>query len=118
MHSKPLSIIKKDTKEAIEKLLVEHDYRTNIMELRTSELKRKTIMIIVGDLDRAEVDKLGRKAIDLLVSNIEGKTTDGGSVVYKPKIIERNSVKSLNMGCDFLESQPICFLFGVKIVKF
>ena len=49
-------------------------------------------LTIVG----AEVEKLGRKAIDLLVSNIEGKTSDGGSVVYKPKIIERKSVKRVN----------------------
>ena len=49
-------------------------------------------LTIVG----AEVDKLGRKAIDLLVSNIEGRTSDGGSVVYKPKIIVRNSVKKVN----------------------
>ena len=50
--------VKKDTKEAIEKLLIEHDYRTNIMELRTSESKRKTIMIIVGDLDNTYYTEL------------------------------------------------------------
>lgn len=43
--------VKAETREAIEKLLVEHNYRTNIMELRSSESKRKTIMMIVGDLD-------------------------------------------------------------------
>ena len=50
--------VKKDTREAIERLLVEYDYRTNIMELRTSELKRKTIMIIVGDLDNTYYTEL------------------------------------------------------------
>ena len=43
--------VKDETREAIEKLLIEHNYRTNVMEIRSSESKKKTIMIIIGDLD-------------------------------------------------------------------
>ncbi|SCP98443.1 LacI family DNA-binding transcriptional regulator [Anaerobium acetethylicum] len=43
--------VKKETKDAIEKLLTEYNYRTNIMELRKLEENNRTIMIIVGDLD-------------------------------------------------------------------
>lgn len=43
--------VKDETREAVEKLLTEHNYRTSIMEIREAELNKKTIMIIVGDLD-------------------------------------------------------------------
>ncbi len=43
--------VKKETKEAIEKLLVEYNYRTNAMEIRKKTTNNKTIMILVGDLD-------------------------------------------------------------------
>lgn len=43
--------VKEETRKAIEKLLIEHNYRTNVMELRASELSRRTLLIIVGDLD-------------------------------------------------------------------
>ena len=43
--------VKEETRIAIEKLLIEHNYRTNVMELRASALNRQTVMIIVGDLD-------------------------------------------------------------------
>lgn len=43
--------VKKETKEAIEKLLVEYNYRTNAMELRNKSTNNKTIMLLVGDLD-------------------------------------------------------------------
>ena len=43
--------VKEETRRAIEELLIQYDYRTNIMELRASELRQKMILIIVGDLD-------------------------------------------------------------------
>lgn len=43
--------VKEETKKVIEKLLIENNYRTNIMEIRKSELDYRKIMIIVGDLD-------------------------------------------------------------------
>jgi len=43
--------VKEETKIAIEKLLIEHNYRSNILDLKKSEFSRRTIMIIVGDLD-------------------------------------------------------------------
>lgn len=43
--------VKKETREAIEKLLVENNYRTNAMELRKQRVKSKTILILTGDLD-------------------------------------------------------------------
>ena len=43
--------VKKETKEAIEKLLVEYNYRTNAMEIRKKSINNRTIMILVGDLD-------------------------------------------------------------------
>jgi len=52
------SNVKKETREAIEKLLIEHNYRTNVMELRNAQAKSKTIMIIVGDLDNSYYIKL------------------------------------------------------------
>jgi len=50
--------VKKETREAIEKLLVENNYRTNIMELRSSEWKRKTFMVVIGDLDNTYYTEL------------------------------------------------------------
>lgn len=43
--------VKEETRKAIEKLLAEHEYRTNIMELRKAEADVPKIMVIVGDLD-------------------------------------------------------------------
>lgn len=43
--------VKKETKEAIEKLLVEYNYRTNAMEIRKKTTNSKTVLILVGDLD-------------------------------------------------------------------
>ena len=43
--------VRPETKEAIEKLLLEQNYRTNIMELRQARRKNTTIMIITGDID-------------------------------------------------------------------
>lgn len=43
--------VKKETREAIEKLLVEYNYRTNAMEIRKKSTNSKVIMILVGDLD-------------------------------------------------------------------
>lgn len=43
--------VKEETRKAIAKLLNEHNYRTSVMELRTSGLRQQTIMIVVGDLD-------------------------------------------------------------------
>lgn len=43
--------VKTATRDAIEKLLIDYNYRTNIMKIRNDELNRKTIMIIIGDLD-------------------------------------------------------------------
>lgn len=43
--------VKKETREAIEKLLVENNYRTNAMDLRKKRVKSKTILILTGDLD-------------------------------------------------------------------
>ena len=43
--------VKKETQDAIENLLMKHDYRTNIMELRSLERKQKNILIVVGDLN-------------------------------------------------------------------
>lgn len=45
--------VKRETREVIEKLLEEHQYRTNIMELRTREQKNRTILIILGNLETA-----------------------------------------------------------------
>lgn len=54
--------VKRETQEAIEKLLMEYNYRTNIMELRSLEMKQKTIMIIVGDLNNYFYTELIRVA--------------------------------------------------------
>ena len=43
--------VKKETKEAVEKLLVEYNYRTNAMELRNKSSDNRSVMILVGDLD-------------------------------------------------------------------
>lgn len=43
--------VKKETREAIEKLLVEYNYRTNVMDLRKKRVNNRTIMILTGDLD-------------------------------------------------------------------
>lgn len=45
--------VKRETREAIEKLLDEHQYRTNVMELRIREQKSRTILIILGKLETA-----------------------------------------------------------------
>ncbi len=42
--------VKKETREAIEKLLLEHNYRINIMDIRNKGSQKKTILILVGDL--------------------------------------------------------------------
>ena len=43
--------VKPETREAIEKLLIEQNYRTNVMELRHARSKNKTVVIITGDLE-------------------------------------------------------------------
>ncbi len=43
--------VKPETREAIEKLLMEYNYRTNVMELRQRRTGAKQVMILVGDLD-------------------------------------------------------------------
>lgn len=43
--------VKAETREAVERLLMEQNYRTNVMELRMAGINQRTIMIIVGDLD-------------------------------------------------------------------
>lgn len=45
--------VKPETKEAVERLLEEYQYRTNIMELRSRARKKKTILVIVGNLETA-----------------------------------------------------------------
>ena len=42
--------VKKETKEAVQKLLEEHHYRTNVMDLREAERNRRTILLLAGDL--------------------------------------------------------------------
>lgn len=43
--------VKKETKEAIEKLLIEYNYRTNVMDIKRKNMSSKMIMILTGDLD-------------------------------------------------------------------
>lgn len=43
--------VKIETRKAIEKLLIDYNYRTNIMEIRNTSRNQNKIMIIVGDLD-------------------------------------------------------------------
>lgn len=43
--------VKKETREEIEKLLVEYHYRTNAIDLRKKRVRNRTILILVGDLD-------------------------------------------------------------------
>ena len=42
--------VKQETREAIEKLLIEQNYRTNVMELRHEKARKHTVCIITGDL--------------------------------------------------------------------
>lgn len=42
--------VRPETREAVEKLLLEHQYRTNIMELRSRSRRKQTVMVIVGIL--------------------------------------------------------------------
>ena len=42
--------VKEETRKAIEKLIIEHNYRTNVMDLRSSEQNMRLIMIVVGEL--------------------------------------------------------------------
>ena len=43
--------VKKETKEAVKKLLVQYNYRTNVMDFLKSEQSSKIIMVILGVLD-------------------------------------------------------------------
>ena len=43
--------VKKETKEAVQKLLVQYNYRTNVMDFLKSEQSSKIIMVILGVLD-------------------------------------------------------------------
>ena len=43
----------------------------------------------------APAEKLVQKAVSMLLSRIRGETTDGGTVVLRPQIIERISVKTI-----------------------
>ena len=43
--------VKKETKEAVQELLVQYNYRTNVMDFLKSEQSSKIIMIILGVLD-------------------------------------------------------------------
>lgn len=43
--------VKPQTRETIEKLLLEYNYRSTSMDKRRQEMKIKTVMILVGDLD-------------------------------------------------------------------
>lgn len=52
--------VKEETKKEIEKLLIEHNYRTNAMEIRKKTTNDKTIMILVGDLDNWYLMELTR----------------------------------------------------------
>jgi DNA-binding LacI/PurR family transcriptional regulator len=58
--------VNKETKEAIEKLLIEYNYRNNIIELRKSKLNKQTIMIIVGDLNNWYYTELIREVKSVL----------------------------------------------------
>ena len=42
--------VKEETRKAIEKLIIEHNYRTNVMDLRSSEQNAHQIMIVIGEL--------------------------------------------------------------------
>lgn len=52
--------VKEETRKEIEKLLIEHNYRTNAMEIRKKTTDDKTIMIITGDLDNWYLMELTR----------------------------------------------------------
>lgn len=43
--------VKKETREEIEKLLIEYNYRTNAIDLRQRKVINKTVLILTGDLD-------------------------------------------------------------------
>lgn len=43
--------VKESTRKEIEKLLLEYDYRTSIMDLRKSAINKRTIMVILGDMN-------------------------------------------------------------------
>lgn len=43
--------VKESTRKEIEKVLWEYNYRTNIMDLRKSEVNNHTVMILVGDVN-------------------------------------------------------------------
>jgi len=43
--------VKKETREAVEQLLLDYNYRTNVMELRSQSQKNKTILVILTDLE-------------------------------------------------------------------
>ena len=43
----------------------------------------------------AEPDKLGGKAVDMLLAKINGEQTESGTVVYRPHITERSSVRQI-----------------------
>ncbi|MBE5997111.1 MAG: LacI family transcriptional regulator [Lachnospiraceae bacterium] len=52
--------VKKETREEIERLLNEYQYRTNVMDLREAERNRRTILLLAGDLNNGFYTELIR----------------------------------------------------------
>lgn len=61
--------VRPETREAIEKLLEEQNYRTSIMDLRITKAKTSTVMIITGDLDNWYYMEMIRRLTGLLDQN-------------------------------------------------
>lgn len=126
--------VKKDTREAIEMLLTEYNYRTSIMELRTSELSRRTILIIVGDLNnwyymeiiRAIKEELAKDDYITLIGYSDNQIKDEES--YVKMAVKENyagvifiNVRGERNLCELLEQsqKPVVFLNrGIRLADF
>ncbi len=126
--------VKEDTRKAIEELLTEYNYRTNIMELRSSKLSRRTIMIIVGDLDnwyymeiiRAINYELAKDNYITLIGYSGNKIKDEDD--YVKMAVNENyagiifiNVRGENDLCNLLEQshKPVVFLNrGIRFADF
>lgn len=58
--------VKPETREAIERLLIEKKYRTNVMEMRQMKAKNHTVILITGDLGNWYYMETVRDCIHLL----------------------------------------------------
>ncbi len=122
--------VKENTRKEIEELLIEKNYRTNIMEIRKIKSKCKVILIVVGDLDnwfymesiRGIIDCLSLQGYSVMIGysdNNEVREEEYINIAFQQHyagLIFMNIVEGRGLRKEITDVLPIVFLN--RVLKF